>query len=850
MLRIMTNHLEKDKVSSFWTFSPQEAATAIQVDLKKGLSNKEAARRIKRFGYNNLKVKKHTGVFWLFLQQFNNPLIFLLLFCAVISIVLYDQTDAIIILIIIMTSSILSFFQEKSALQSMEKLLKIVQIKSTVMRDGEKKEISINQIVPGDIVQLAAGDVIPGDCYLLESKDLFIDEATLTGETFYSEKAPGQLQANLPINKRTNSLFMGTHVVSGTGKALVMQTGFNTEFGKISQRLSQQAPETEFERGIRHFGYLLLKVTMVLIITIFAFNIYLHRSLMESLLFSLALAVGLTPQLLPAIISINLSKGAKRMADKKVIVKRLSSIEDFGSMNILCCDKTGTLTSGQIKLDGALNIAGSQSEKVMLFAFLNAHFQAGYFNPIDTAISEASKPDISQWSKLDEIPYSFDRKRLSILLKNESQCWIITKGSFHQILKICTKAETPDGKEVDINRLSNDLQKSYEEYSNQGFRIIGLAYRKEKQIDLIKDQDEQHMTFLGFLLFRDTPKEHIVEHIEGLKKLGINLKIITGDNKLMAMHLAEILKIPKESILTGEEIYKMSSRALVYHVNHKAIFAEIEPNQKEQIILALKKSGHVVGYLGDGINDVTALHSADVSISVDTGADVTKEVADIVLLKKDLSVLQEGVKAGRVTFANTLKYIFMATSANFGNMFSMAGASLFLSFLPLLPKQILLTNLIEDFPEMLIATDNVDEERVMKPLKWDIAFIRKFMIVFGLISSLFDYATFGMLLWLNASIEQFRTGWFVESVVSASFIVLIVRTFRPFYHSKPSKPLLFAVLFIIGLSFLLPFTPLAPLLGFTVLPLKLYVFIFVMIIFYMFFVELAKKYFLKRWIRS
>lgn len=849
MLKKMKN-AEENNVNAFWSFSPQQAAETIQTDPKFGLSQQEAAKRLKHYGYNTLKVKKHKSVILLFLQQFNNPLIYILLFCAILSLILYDKTDAIIILMIILASAFLSFYQEKSALQAMEKLLKIVQIKSKVLRNQEKKEVPIDQIVPGDLIELSAGDIIPGDCYLLESKNLFVDEATLTGETFSAEKTPGQLQADIPIAKRSNSLFMGTHVVSGSAKALVMQTGIRTEFGKISQKLVQQAPETEFERGIREFGYLLLKVTSVLLIVIFAFNIYLQRSLMESLLFSLALAVGLTPQLLPAIISINLSKGAKRMAKNKVIVKRLSSIEDFGSMNILCCDKTGTLTIGNIKLDHAFDTNCNQSDKVAFYGLLNAKFQTGYSNPIDKAILEADKIDIGSWSKLDEIPYSFETKLLSILLKNGSDSITITKGAFQQILKICSKAEDSDGREVDITALSKDLQNKYEEYSNQGFRIIGLAYRKDKGKNSLKEEDIQQMTFLGFLMFSDTPKKKIAENIEGLKKLGIDLKIITGDNKLMAAHLASILRLSKESILTGEEMQRMNSRALVHQVKQKSIFAEIEPNQKEQIILALKKAGHVVGFLGDGINDVTALHAADVGISVDTGADVTKEVADIVLLEKDLSVLQEGVKSGRITFANTLKYIFMATSANFGNMFSMAGASLFLSFLPLLPKQILLTNLMEDFPEITIATDHVDEERVEKPLKWDISFIRKFMIVFGLISSIFDYATFGMLIWLNASVEEFRTGWFLESVVSAAFIVLIIRTFRPFYKSRPSKSLLIAVLSIIAITFILPFTPLAPFLGFTVLPINLYFFVFVVIIFYMILVELAKRYFLKRWMRN
>lgn len=836
---------KEDKTGAFWAFSSEEAVSSVRSNLEKGLSEEEVRERLKRFGHNTLKARKRRGPFWLFLKQFNSPFIFILLFCAALSFVLYDDTNAIIIFAIIIASCILSFLQEKNAFRAMQKLLRLVQIQSTVIRNQEEKKISSDQIVPGDIVKLSIGDVIPGDCYLLEANNLFVNEAILTGESFYVEKAAGKLQADLPIAKRTNALFMGTYVVSGSAKALVMQTGFHTVFGKISDGLTGAAPPTEFERGVHNFGYLLLRVSLVFLIAIFALNIYLERPLLESLLFSLALAVGLTPQLLPAIISVNLSKGARRMASKKVIVKRLSSIEDFGSMSILCADKTGTLTTGSIQLEKALDSAGVQSEKVAFFAFLNANFQTSYTNPIDKAILAAPKPDISSWSKLGEVPYSFDRKRLSVLLKEGEESWMITKGAFEQILKISTKVETADGKEADIGAVSQNLEKLYEEFSNQGFRTMGLSYRKG--LNAITAEDEQQTTFLGFLLFVDRPKEHVAEDTAALRELGVDLKIITGDNKLMAMHLAGILQIPEESILTGEEMQKMNS---LTQVKHKTIFAEIEPNQKERIILALKEAGHVVGYLGDGINDVAALHAADVSIAVDTGADVAKEVADIVLLKKDLSVLQEGVKAGRMTFANTQKYIFMAASANFGNMFSMAGASLFLSFLPLLPMQVLLTNLMEDFPETAIATDHVDSERVVKPVQWNIHFIRKFMIVFGLISSIFDYATFGVLLWLNASVGEFRTGWFVESVVSAAFIVLIVRTFRPFYKSRPSKSLLLAVLSVIGATFALPFTPLAPLLGFTSIPLKLYLFVLLVIGLYMLLVELAKKFFLKRWVRA
>lgn len=841
---------QNDELETFWHLSQQDLLAKYQIDVEKGLSDEEAKQRLKTYGYSLLKTQKHTGTLRLLLAQFNSPLIYLLLFCAGLSLILYDNTDALIIFSIILISGFLTFLQERGAVKAMEKLLKIVQVKATVIRDGKKMEISIEEVVPGDIVEFSAGDVIPGDCYLLESKDLFVDEATLTGETFYAEKCTGILPEATPIAKRTNSLFMGTHVVSGTAKAIVIFTGQNTEFGKISKRLSIKPPETEFEQGIRGFGHLLIQVTLYLLLAIFAFNIYFEKPFIESLLFALALAVGLTPQLLPAIISINLAHGAKRMAEKRVIVKRLASIENFGSMNILCCDKTGTLTSGKIRLEKACSIDGTKSEKVLLYAYLNAKFQSGYVNPVDEAISQAMPQTITGWVKLDEVPYDFVRKRLSLLVKNDSAKLLITKGAFQQIIEICTKAQTEAGNIVDINTVLKELNDRFAEFSGNGFRTLGIAYKNGEGISSLTHEDETQMIFFGFLLFLDTPKENIVDSVANLEKMGIALKIITGDNKFMAMNLAQYLNIPKEKILTGTEISKMSDNALFQQVNNNSLFAEIEPNQKERIILALRKSMHVVGYMGDGINDVTALHAADVSISVNNAADAAKEIADIILLDKDISVLQEGVKAGRMTFANTLKYIFMASSANFGNMFSMAGASLFLSFLPLLPKQVLLTNLMEDFPEMTIATDNVDEEVVAKPLRWNINFIRNFMIVFGLISSIFDYATFGLLLLLNASVEEFRTGWFVESVVSAAFIVLIVRTFRPFYASRPSKPLLTTVILIIALTFLLPLTPLAPFLGFTIIPGIFYLFILLIIILYMLLVEIAKKIFLKRWLKQ
>jgi Mg2+-importing ATPase len=669
----------------------------------------------------------------------------------------------------------------------------------------------------------------------------------MTGETYPVEKTVGVLGTDTPLGIRTNSLFLGTHVISGTATAVVVRTGAETEFGKVAERLKFRPPETEFERGVRRFGYLLMEVTLVLVIAIFVINVALARPVLEAFLFSLALAVGLTPQLLPAIISINLAHGAKRMAARGVIVKRLASIENFGSMNVFCSDKTGTLTEGVVHLHAALDVEGAASDKVLLYAYLNARFETGFLNPIDEAIRTHRPFDLSGYRKLDEEPYDFVRKRLSILVSQDGPHLMVTKGALPNVLEVCTSAEGAGGARVEIAAVKERIQKHLEEYSGQGFRTLGVAYRHVGDVRRISKHDETGMTFLGFLVFADPPKAGIAETIGELKRLGVSLKIITGDNRLVAAHVSKQVGLETPDVLTGGDLHRMSDEALLNRVNEVHVFAEVEPNQKERIILALKKAGNVVGYGGDGINDVSALHAADVGISVDSAVDVAKEAADIVLLEKDLGVLVQGVQEGRTTFANTLKYVFMATSANFGNMFSMAGASLFLPFLPLLPKQILLTNLLTDIPEMTIATDSVDRELVEQPRRWDIAFIRKFMLTFGFISSVFDYLTFGALLFLlKASTEQFRTGWFLESVISASVIVLVIRSRRPFFKSRPGRWLLLATLLIGGVTLIGPFTPFGRAFGFTPLPASFLLVLGGIVALYVLAAEVAKQAFYAR----
>ena len=814
---------------------------------KEGLTGDEARQRLVRHGSNLLKPPKRTDVVTLLLAQFKSPLILLLFFATGLSFFLHDPVDAFIILTIVLVSGLLGFWQERGAANAVEKLLAIVQIKASVLRDGSPKDIPVEGIVPGDIVILGAGDIVPGDCLILESKDLFVDEAMLTGETFPVEKIATVLSAQTPLGQRTNALWMGTHVVSGSAQALVISTGKETEFGKVSERLKLRPLETEFEHGIRRFGYFLMEVTLVLVVVIFAINVYLVRPVLDSFLFSLALAVGLTPQLLPAIISINLAHGAKRMAQKKVIVKRLTSIENFGSMNVICSDKTGTLTEGVVHLQSALDVDGVPSDKVFLYAYLNAFYETGFTNPIDEAIRTHRRFDLSGYRKQDEIPYDFLRKRLSILVSHDDTHLMVTKGALPNVLAVCSSAETEGGKIIEIAAARDRIQQHFEEFSSKGLRTLGVAYKNMGFESRMSKDHEAGMTFSGFLVLFDPPKPNIIETIANLKNLGVSLKIITGDNHLVAANLSGQMGLSKTRIITGPELSQLSDAALLKRVADVDVFAEIEPNQKERIILALRKAGNVVGYMGDGINDASALHVADVGISVDSAVDVAKDAADIVLLEKDLGVLVQGVREGRTTFANTLKYVFMATSANFGNMFSMAGASLFLTFLPLLPKQILLTNLMTDFPEMTIAADRVDKEMVDQPRRWDIKAIRKFMFTFGIVSSVFDYLTFGVLLFiLHANHKEFRAGWFVESVISAALIVLVIRTRRPFFKSMPGKYLLIATLLIVVMTLILPFTPLGDIFGFSPLPISFLLIVGLITISYILTAEIAKKIFYKK----
>ena len=836
----------KDNTSSYWNCDAQQLFQSLKSS-PEGLSTDEAASRLRMHGPNQMgKASRSTGI-TLFFSQFKSPITLLLIGASLLSYFLHDKADAFIIMFIVLISSILGFWQEKGAGNAIQKLLSIVQVKASVYRNKEWSEIPPENIVSGDLVKLSAGDAVPADCLLIEANELFADEAAFTGETFPAEKKTGAIPADSPMARRMNTLFMGSHITSGSAIALVVLTGQATEFGKISKRLKAPVAETDFEKGIRHLGYLLMKITATLVLVILLFNLLLHRPALDSFLFALALAVGLTPQLLPAIISINLAKGAQQMARKKVIVKRLSAIENFGSMNVLCSDKTGTLTEGKVKLNLSCDSAGKNSDHVLFLVSVNALLQQGYKNPIDEAILVMAPKEAHTVKRVDEIPYDFIRKRLSILAELPEGNTLISKGAFNEVLQVCTQIQTGENVISDLAPFRNNLLSKYEEFSQAGFRTLAVATKLMSGVHTITKADEHDLVFIGFITLFDPIKADARSTITQLNGLGVSLKIITGDNALIAKTMAHQLGFETPLIVTGNELRQMSPEALVQQAPLIHVFAEVEPNQKERIILSLQKSGNVVGYLGDGINDATALHAADVGISVNSAADVAKEAADIVLLDKDLSVISDGIREGRKVFINTLKYIFMATSANFGNMFSMAGASLLLPFFPLLPKQILATNLLTDFPEMTIATDSVDAKSAEQPRRWNMGFITRFMVVFGLLSSVFDFLTFGVLLYLlKANEKEFQTGWFVESVVSATLIVLVLRTPLSIFRSRPGKYLLIATMLVAGITMLLPYLPFAGVLGFEPLPLRFYAAMLPLVILYILSAEALKRAFYKR----
>lgn len=753
----------------------------------------------------------------LFVSQFKSPLMLLLIGAVIISGFLGDQSDVFIILFIVLSTGLLSFFQERNAGKVAEKLQSMISLKATVLRDGIVQDINSKLVVKGDIIILNAGDMLPADCLIIESDELYANEASLTGETYPTRKEAGVLDELTELNKRTNCLWEGTNIVSGNAKALVIKTGEETIFGSIAKSASGNI-ETTFEKGIKSFGFFLMKITLTLAIFILGVNLLNDKGIVESALFALALAVGMAPELLPAITTIAMSAGAKRLLAKKVIVKKLNSIQNLGEVNLLCTDKTGTITEGSIKIAALIDGLGQESEFVKQLAFWNASLEGGYSNPIDDALRQLKFDTTISVEKIGEVPYDFIRKRLSIAVETETEKILICKGAFPQILNICYKIKVRDNQIEDISAYKEQLELKFTQYGIDGLRAIAICY-KNINTTTISKEIETDMIFAGFLLMNDPVKSGIIETINELHKLNIGLKIITGDNINVAKSIALSIGIKEPVVMSGKELFATSTEALKQLVKNTHVFAEVEPQQKERVILALKQT-YTVAYMGDGINDVSAINAADVGISVENAVDVAREAADFVLMEKNLMVLVDGIKEGRKTFANTMKYLFISTGSTFGNMCSVAAASLVLPFLPMLPKQILLTNFLTDFPFLMVTSDNVDQEQLQRLGKWDIKLIRSYMVVFGVHSSIFDLITFMTLYFLlKVKESQFQTSWFIESVLSELLIVFIIRTHKNFFKSKPGKYLFIFSVTALILTIGLPYLPFAKDIGLTPLPM-------------------------------
>ena len=797
-----------------WWAIPEEELLADLGSHWTGLSSAEAATRLRVFGANRVRPREELTKWSILLEQIRSPLVLILVFAAVVSGIVAEWLDAIIIISIVAGSAVLGFVQEYRASNAVTALRARVEIRTRVRRDGRVVEIPAADLVPGDVVVLGTGGLIPADGRVGTAVDCHVGEAILTGETFPVEKARGVVPSETPIAGRSNCLWMGTTVRAGTAEMLVVATGSSTQFGTVAQRLALRPPETSFERGIRQFGHLLTRVMVALVVVVFAANVFRDRPAIDSLLFAIALAVGIAPELLPAILAVNLSHGAGRMAERGVIVRQLNSIENLGSMDVLCTDKTGTLTEGTVSLEGGFGPDGTPSDHPLVLARVNASLQAGLVGPLDEALLSGGA--VEGWEKLAEIPFDFFRKRLSVVARQEEGSpQLICKGAVERVLEVCSRLGSDESRLITAEDRDEIVDRLRGE-SREGWRLVGVAVKPVTSPGVgYGVADEAGMTFVGYLRFFDPPKPETRGVIEDLQRLGVTVKVISGDVGGVAAHLASQIGLPSNRILTGVELNSMSDEALWHAAERTDLFVEVDPTHKERIVAALRRSGAVVGFMGDGVNDAPALHAADVGISVDSAVDVAREAATFVLLRHDLGVLRDGIVEGRRTFANTIKYITTTESANFGNMISMAAASMFLPFLPLTATQILLNNFLSDIPATAIATDRVDPEMVAQPERWDIREIRRFMFTFGAVSSVFDFATFALLLWVfSASAELFRTGWFVESLLTELVIALVVRTRRPFFRSRPGRLLLAATAAVAAVNFALPYLPFADALGF------------------------------------
>jgi Mg2+-importing ATPase len=798
----------------YWSLDQRTLLTRLS-STADGLTSREAAERLVRHGRNALRDRPLSRLLVL-ADQLRSPLVLLLVFAALASAVTGEWTDAAIVIAIVLASVGLGFSREYDAQSAALVLKRRVQTLASVLRDGRTTRIAAEEVVPGDVVLLSAGSLVPADGVLLEAQDLNVSEAALTGESFPVLKSLATSEQAAAVSARTNCVFMGTNVRTGAGRALIVHTGEATQFGVIAARLGLRAPPTELDRGMSRFGYLLTTAMIVMAALVFVVHVARGRSALETLLFALALAVGLSPELLPAILNVNLASGAKRMAEQGVLVRHLKAIENLGSMDVLCTDKTGTLTEGVVRVEGAYDAEGVRSQQVLSLAAQNAARSTGLKNPLDEAILQATAGDSAdEAAKLAEVPFDFTRKRVSVVLRTEAGALLITKGAFRQVLEACRYSG--DGSALD-ERARTALEARYAAWSAQGVRVLAVATRQLPAQGSYGREHEAALTFAGFVTFLDRPKAGVSEALRDLSNLGVTVKLISGDSKLVAQHVASLIGLPSVQILTGAQLDMLSGEALARAAERTDLFAEVDPNQKERVILALKQGGHVVGFLGDGVNDAPAMHAADTSLSVDDAVDVARATADFVLLERNLDVIRRGIVEGRRTFANTLKYVLMTMSANLGNMISMAVASLWLPFLPLLAGQILLNNFLSDIPALGLASDGVDAELVNRPRRWDMRFIDRFMIEFGLLSSVFDFITFAALLALHAQPELFRSGWFVESLLTEILVALFIRTRRPFYQSRPGRFVLVSTALVAVVGVLIPFLPFLGALGFRPLP--------------------------------
>jgi Mg2+-importing ATPase len=837
----------------------------IQVDAGAGLSTTEARLRLSKIGPNEPVSSRRTSGLVQILLLFINPLAIILLVASAISAAVGEVLNATIIALMVLLSAALNFVQTYRSQRAVERIRKEVAPTAAVLRDGNWTEIPRRELVPDDVIRLTAGDLVPADAWLFKLRDLHVQQAALTGESLPVEKQALDLRTISQDTSDDHKVFLGTSVVSGTGTALVMATGKNTAFGDIATRLATKPPETEFERGTRQFGLLIMKTTILLVLFVLLVSVVLHHNFLESLLFAVALAVGLTPEFLPMITTVTLGQGAVHMARKKVIVKHLEAMQNFGSIDVLCSDKTGTLTSGEMALDQHLDPFGTPSERVFLLAYLNSLHETGVSNPLDQAIkSQAIKqsrignpldaavlqhdhPDIHAYRKIDEIPFDFERRRVSIVVEHEKERLLITKGAPESVLPVCSAYEL-NGQQQPLDAASRGrAEATYRELCARGFRMLAVAYSAPPQQDAYRADDEKDLVLVGFLTFSDPPLESAKLALRDLSRDGVQVKILTGDNELVTQHICAQVGLSDGRIILGEELERMTDTALAHVVEQTSVFARVSPAQKNRIILALKRRSHVVGYLGDGINDAPSLHAADVGISVSTAVDVAKDAADIILLEHSLHVLHEGIIEGRKAFGNVMKYLLMGTSSNFGNMFSMAIASLFLPFLPMLPTQILLNNFLYDLAQVTIPTDHVDQTFIHKPQRWNVSMIRDFMIYIGPISSVYDFLTFFALLKVfSASEKLFHTGWFVESLATQTLVIFIIRTAGNPFRSRPSLALTATTMSVVIAGIVIPFTSLGRMLGFAPLPPAFFLFLGGATGTYLLLVEIVKRKLMRR----